>query len=80
MPLAVLPDYPGTREYIPECCSQWHYSSQEVDRLSMEGLRRSRSINIQVLPDALPLEGIPIGVTRVANRCVLKYHLYFLHV
>jgi hypothetical protein len=48
--------------------------------LSMEGFKRSRSIRIQVLSDALALEGIPTGVTRVANRCALKYHLYFLHV
>jgi hypothetical protein len=32
MPLAVLPDYPGTREYLSECCSWWHYSSQAADR------------------------------------------------
>jgi hypothetical protein len=24
VPLAVLPNYPGTREYLPECCSRWH--------------------------------------------------------
>jgi hypothetical protein len=29
-----------------------------------------------VLSDALPLEGVPTGVTRVANRCALKNHLY----
>jgi hypothetical protein len=33
-----------------------------------------------VLSDVLPLEGVPTGVTRVANICALKYHLYFLHV
>jgi hypothetical protein len=48
--------------------------------LSKEGFMKSRSICIQVLSDALPLEGVPIRVTRVANRCVLKYHLYFLRV
>jgi hypothetical protein len=37
-------------------------------------------IRIQVLSDVLPLEGVPIGVTRVAKRCALKYHLYFLRV
>jgi hypothetical protein len=39
-----------------------------------------RSIRIQVLSNALPLEGVPTGVTRVANRCALKNHLYFLRV
>jgi hypothetical protein len=39
-----------------------------------------RLIRIQVLSDALPLEGVPTGVTRVANICALKNHLYFLHV
>jgi hypothetical protein len=48
--------------------------------LSMEGIRRSRSIRIQVLSDVLPLEGVPTRVTRVDNRCALKYHLYFLCV
>ena len=33
-----------------------------------------------MLSDVLPLEGVPIGVTRVSNRCALKYHLYFLRV
>jgi hypothetical protein len=41
---------------------------------------KSRAIRIQVLSDALPLEGVPTGVTRVVNRCALKYHLYFMHV
>ena len=72
MPLFVLPEYPGTREYLPECFSQWHYRGQDF--------RRSMLIYIQVLFDALPLEGVPTGVTRVANKCALKYHLYFLHV
>jgi hypothetical protein len=72
MPLAVLPDYLGTREDLPECCSRWHYSSL--------GFRRSRSIYIQVLSDALPLEGVPTRITRVANRCALRYHLYFMCV
>jgi hypothetical protein len=31
-----------------------------------------RSICIQVLSDALPLEGVPTGVTRVANNVRLK--------
>jgi hypothetical protein len=39
-----------------------------------------RPIYIQVLSDVLPLEGVPKGVTRVANRCALKNHLYFLCV
>jgi hypothetical protein len=39
-----------------------------------------RLIHIQVLSDVLPLEGVPTRVTRVANRCVLKNHLYFLCV
>jgi hypothetical protein len=68
VPLVILPDYPGTREYLLECFSRWHYSIQETDRLSMEGFRRSRLIHIQVLSDALPLEGVPTGVTRVANN------------
>ena len=48
--------------------------------LSKEGFRKSMLICIQVLFDALPLEGVPTGVTRVANRCALKNHLYFLRV
>jgi hypothetical protein len=48
--------------------------------LSKEGFKKSRLIHIQVLSDALPLEGVPTKVTRVANKCALKYHLYFLHV
>jgi hypothetical protein len=48
--------------------------------LSMEGFKRSRPIHIQVLSYALPLKQAPIGVTRVANRCALKYHLYLLRV
>jgi hypothetical protein len=80
MSLAVLLDYPGTREYLPKCCSRYHYNIQAIDRLSMEGFKRSRPIHIQVLSDALPLEGVPTGVTRVANIYVLKYHLYFLGV
>jgi hypothetical protein len=43
----------------------------------MEGFKRSRPIHIQVMSDALPLEGVPTGVIRVANICALKYHLYF---
>jgi hypothetical protein len=39
-----------------------------------------RPIGIKVLSDFLPLEGVPTGVTRVANICVLKKHLYFLQV
>jgi hypothetical protein len=31
--LVVLPDYPGTREYLLECCSWCHYSSQVVNQL-----------------------------------------------
>jgi len=46
--------------------------------LSMEGLRNSRLIHTHVLSDMLPLEGVPTGVTRVANRCALKYLLYFM--
>jgi hypothetical protein len=48
--------------------------------LSKEGLRKSRLIHTEVLSDALPLEGVPTGVTRVAIRCALKYHLYFMSV
>jgi len=48
--------------------------------LSKEGFRKSRLICTQVFSDALPVEGVPIGVTRVANRCALKNHLYFLRV
>ena len=48
--------------------------------LSKEGFGKSRPIHTQVLSDALQLEGVPIGVTRVANRCALKNHLYFLCV
>jgi hypothetical protein len=48
--------------------------------LSMKGFKRSRLIRIQVLSDALPLEGVPTWVTRVAKKCVLEYHSYFLHV
>jgi hypothetical protein len=48
--------------------------------LSKEGFRKSRLIRTQVLSDVLPLEGVPTGVTRVANRCALKNHLYFLRV
>jgi hypothetical protein len=39
-----------------------------------------RPIHIQVFYDALPLEGVPTWVKRVANRCALKNHLYFLCV
>jgi hypothetical protein len=46
----------------------------------MKGFKRSRSIHIQVLFDALPLEGVPTRVTRVANRCALEYLLYFLRL
>jgi hypothetical protein len=53
---------------------------RQLISLSMEGFRRSRSIPIEVLSDALPLEGVPIGATRVANKCALEYHLYFLDV
>jgi hypothetical protein len=72
MPLVVLPDYPGTREYLPECCSRWNYSSQAIDGLSMEGFKISRLICILVLSDALPLEGVPTGVTRVAKNVHLS--------
>ena len=48
--------------------------------LSIEGLRISRLIRIQVLSDALPLKGVPTWVTRVVKRCALKYQLYFLCV
>jgi hypothetical protein len=80
VPLVVLPDYPGIREYIPECFLGGTIAVKRPIDLSMEGFKRSRSICIQVLSDALPLEGVPTRVTRVANKCVLKYHLYFLHV
>jgi hypothetical protein len=33
VPLVVLPDYLGTREYLPECFSRWHYNSQATDRV-----------------------------------------------
>jgi hypothetical protein len=48
--------------------------------LSMEVFKISRPIRIHVLFDALPLEEVPTGFTRVANKCALKYHLYFLHI
>jgi hypothetical protein len=80
VPLVVLPDYLGTREYLPKCYSRWHYSSQEIDWFIYGGLLRSRLIRIHVLSDALPFEGVPTGVTRVANRCALKYHLYFVRI
>ena len=48
--------------------------------LSKEGFMKSRSICTQVLSDALPLEGVPTRVTRVANRCALNNQLYFLRV
>jgi hypothetical protein len=35
---------------------------------------KSRLIHTQVFSDALPLEGVPTGVTMVANRCVIKNH------
>jgi hypothetical protein len=38
----------------------------------MEGFKISSSIHIQVLSDALPLEGVPTGVTRVANNVRLS--------
>jgi hypothetical protein len=48
--------------------------------LSTNEVKMPRPICIQVFSDVLPLEGVPTGVTRVANRCVLKNHLYFLCV
>jgi hypothetical protein len=38
------------------------------------------SICIHVLSDALPLEGVSRGATRVENRCALNNHLYFICV
>jgi hypothetical protein len=38
----------------------------------MEGSKISRLIYIQVLYDALPFEGVPIGVTRVVNNVHLS--------
>ena len=49
-------------------------------RLYKEGFRKSMSIRTQVLSNVLPLEGVPKGVTRVANKHALKNHLYFLRV
>jgi hypothetical protein len=80
MPLSILPDYPGNREYLPEFFSWWNYNNQAVDNLSMEGFRRYRMFCIEVFSDALALEGVPTRVTRVANKYSLKYHLYFLCV
>jgi hypothetical protein len=80
VPLAVLSDYPGTREYLLECFLGGTITIKQLIGLSMEGFRRSRSIHIHVFSDALPLEGVPLWVTRVANRCALRYHLYFLCV
>jgi hypothetical protein len=40
--------------------------------LSMEGFKISSVIDIHVLYDALPLEGVPTGVTRVANNVHLS--------
>jgi hypothetical protein len=48
--------------------------------LSMEGFKIPLLIYIHVMSDVLPLEGVPIGVTRVAKICALKKNLYFLHV
>jgi hypothetical protein len=39
MPLAVLPDYPGNREYLPECSSRWHYRIQETNRFIYGGIQ-----------------------------------------
>jgi hypothetical protein len=68
MPLSVLPDYPSTREYLlgGTIAFMW------LINLSVEGFKISRSICIQVLSDALPLEGVPIGVTRVSNNVHLS--------
>jgi hypothetical protein len=72
VPLAILLDYLGTREYLPKCCSRWHYSSHVTDWFIYEGFKISRPIHIDVLSDALPLEGVPIGVRRVANNARLS--------
>jgi hypothetical protein len=80
MPLAVLLDYPGTREYLPEFILGGTITVRRPIDLYKEGFKKSRLIHTQVLSDALPLEGVPTGVTRVANICALKYHLYFPRV
>jgi hypothetical protein len=38
----------------------------------MEGFTISRPVSIEVLFDAIPLEGVPTGVTRVANNVRLS--------
>jgi hypothetical protein len=43
-----------------------------IDCLSMEEFHISRPIYIQVLSDALPLEGVPTWVTRVDNNLCLS--------
>jgi hypothetical protein len=81
MPLVVLPDYPGLLESIfPSVVLSGTIAVRRPISLSKEGFKKYRSICIHVLSDALPLKGVPTGVTRVANRCALKYHLYFVHV
>jgi hypothetical protein len=77
------PYYPTTlctREYLPSVVLGGTIVLRKSINLSMEGFKRSRSIHIQVLSDALPLKGVPTRVTRVANRCARKYHLYLLDV
>jgi hypothetical protein len=59
VPLVVLPDYPGTREYLLECCSWCTIAVRQPIGLPKEGFRKSRMIRIHVLSDALPLEGVP---------------------
>jgi hypothetical protein len=39
MTLVILPDYPTTREYLPKCCSQWHYIIEEDDQLIYGGIQ-----------------------------------------
>jgi hypothetical protein len=80
VPLAILPTTQVLESIFPSVVLSDTIAVRRPISLSKEGFRKSRSIHIQVLSDALPLEGVPTGVTRVANKCALKNHLYFLHV
>jgi hypothetical protein len=39
MPLVILPDYPGTIEYLIECFPRWHYINQVADQFIYGGLQ-----------------------------------------
>jgi hypothetical protein len=71
VPLAILPNYRGTREYLPECCGGTIAVRWPID-LSTEGFNISRLIRIKVMFDVIPLKGVPTGVTRVADNVRLS--------